>query len=217
MKLPEDKKERTKVLVLIGIGTVILIGLIFKAPVVGILPVIASKKAKLEKIEQLKKEIDDANKEIRQLDKDKAENLEVLQKIVNDSTKFVLKPVLGNYKISASELIEPIIKKYNLKIEQNKQLGVTGEANQTMLRSFGTRVSLFCGYDDLKNIITEIEMSNPFLSVLNISITAQGIESREKHMVSFDVQWPVWAETDIPGKLAQQLKDLDKTAEPSAK
>jgi len=217
MKLPEDKKERTKVLVLIGMGVVFAIGLILKAPVVGILPVMDSKKIKLAKIEQLKKDIADANKEIKQHDKDKVENLAILQKIVNESAKFVLKPVLGNYKISASEVIEPIAKKYNLKLEQLKQIGVTSEAAQSSLRAFSARASFLCGYDDLEMIIKEIEMCNPFLSILNISITAQGIESREKHMVSFDVQWPVWAETDMPGKLAQQLKDLDKTAESGAK
>ena len=124
---------------------------------------------------------------------------------------------LGNYKISASEVIEPIAKKYNLKIQQIKQIGVTAEASQTSLRAFSARVSLFCGYDELECLVTDIEMSNPLLSVMNISITTQGSESREKHMVSFDVQWPVWAEVDTPDKLAQQLKDLDKTAEPGAK
>ena len=217
MKLPEDKKERTKVLALIGIGVIFVVGLIFKAPVVGVLPLMKSKKDKLAKIEQLKKDTEDANKEIRQHDKDKAENLEVLKKIVNESTKHVLKPVLGNYKISASEVIEPIAKKYNLKIQQIKQIGVTAEASQTSLRAFSARVSLFCGYDELECLVTDIEMSNPLLSVMNISITTQGSESREKHMVSFDVQWPVWAEVDTPDKLAQQLKDLDKTAEPGAR
>ena len=130
MKLPEDKKERTKVLALIGIGVIFVVGLIFKAPVVGVLPLMKSKKDKLAKIEQLKKDTEDANKEIRQHDKDKAENLEVLKKIVNESTKHVLKPVLGNYKISASEVIEPIAKKSNLTIQQIKHIGVPAESSQ---------------------------------------------------------------------------------------
>lgn len=216
MKLPEDKKERMKVLILIGIGVVVAIGLIFKAPVVGILPVLKSKKEKLAKIEQLKTEIAAANKEIKQLDKDKAENLDILRKIAEVSGKYVLTPVLGNYKISASEVIEPIAKKYNIKIEQIRQIGISQEAGQTSVRAFGARVILFCSYENTRHLIAEIEQKNPLISVMNISITGK-TENREQHAVSFDVQWPVWADTEIPVKLAQQLKELDKTAESAPK
>jgi len=220
MKLPDDKKERTKILVLIGIGAVIVVGLILKAPVIGILPVLKSKKDKLEKIAKLNTDLASANKEIKQHLRDKAENLDILEKIGDISQKHVLKPVLGNYKIPASEVIEPIAKKQNLKIEQFRQIGISAEAAQTVLRAFSARVYVICSYDDLKSLIAEIENSNPLLCILNISIAVQGPESPEgleKHQAYFDVQWPIWADAETPSKLLQQLKDLIKTPGSGAK
>ena len=209
MKLPEDKKERTKILVLIGIGAVVAVILLFQMPFIGILPLMKAKKAKLAKIEQLKTDVEKAEKEIHQLALDKAENRQVIEKIQDISEKHVLKPVLGlNYKLPASEIIDPIVKKLNVKLEQMRQIGVAVEANQTTLRSYSVRISLFCSYDDLVRFCREIEASNPLVSTINISVTAQGPESREKHMTSFEVQWPVWADTDMPDKLAKQLNDL---------
>lgn len=216
MKLPEDKKERNKILALIGIGAIVVVAVLFKMPVIGIMPLLASKQAKLAKMEVLRDDIEKANKEIKQHEKDKVENLEVLKKIIETSDIYVLKPVLGNYKLSASEIVEPAAKKMNIKLDQMRQIGVAPEANQTSYRAFSARVAVFCSYYEMVKLIREIEAGNPLLSVLNISITAQA-EFPEKHLIAFDVQWPVWADVETSAKLAKQLQDLTKTPESGAK
>ncbi|MDD5522867.1 MAG: hypothetical protein PHI84_18790 [Kiritimatiellae bacterium] len=214
MKLPEDKKERTKILVLIGIGVVVVLYLIVQF---GILPYFKAKRDKLAKIEQVKIDIGNANREIAQHEKDKVENLDILRKITDVSDKYVIKPVLGNYKISASEVIEPITKKLNLKIDQFRPVGLLSEASQTSFRAFSARLTTVCSYEELICFIREIENNNPLISVLNISITGQGQENKEKHKVVFEVQWPAWADPEIPVQLAKQLNDLSKTPESGTK
>jgi hypothetical protein len=215
MKWPEDKKERMQWLVMIGIGTVVVL---YVAVQFGIMPILKSKKAKLARIEELKVEIANAEKEIKQRTKDEAENKEVLQKIMDISEKYVLKPVLGlNYKITAGEVIEPVAKKQGLKIDSLRQVAIGVEASQSSLKAFTARTVLSCGYNDLVKLIREIEASNPFLSVIAVTVTSQGPESPEKHLVTFDVEWPVWADTEMPAKLSKQLKDPPKSQEAGAK
>jgi len=210
MKLPEDKKQRTQILVLIGIGVLAFIIALFQMPVIGIIPIMKSKKEKQEKIEKLDVDIGKANKEIKQQERDKVENLDTLQKIKDLADKYVLVPELGNYEIPAANYIDAIARKLNLKIDSKRQQGISPETAQKFFQTFSLRISLECSYDNAVKMIKEVEAGNPLISVANIAITGQPAPKIEQHLVSFDVQWPVWAEQETPARIAKQLSD--KTA-----
>jgi len=218
MKLPADKKERTKILVLIGMGVIVVIVLIFQMPVIGIQPILKAKKAKKARIEQLKVDIANANKEIEQKKKDTDENIDTLQKIKNTADKYVLVPELMNYEIPAGNYIDEIARKLNLKLEPKRPLGISSETAQAFFKTFTMRIALECSYDEVVSFIKEVESGNPLISVANISISGQlPPKDIEKQMVSFDVQWPTWADPEMPAKMAQQIKDASEKAGVSAK
>jgi len=208
MKLPEDKKQRTQVLALIGIGAVVVVVLIFQMPMVGILPIIKAKKEKRAKIEQLIIDIGKANKEVEQEKKDKVEDINTLKKIRDNAANYVIVPELGNYEIPAANYIDAIAQKLDLKLEAKRQLGLSADNGQTFFRIFSLRVTLECSYEEAVKFVKEVENGNPLISVVNIAITGQSPPKQEKHMVSFDVQWPAWTDPEMPAKMDIQIKEL---------
>lgn len=211
MKLPEDKKERTKVLALIGIGAVaILVGLFYGV----IRPTVAYKKATLEKIVKLRADIAKATVEIDQMSKDRKANVETLEKIRDLSDRYLLKSRLGNFQLSAAEIIEQLAHSAGLPPEvvlQVKEVGLGSMARASnsktapVLRTYTSHLALVCDYNTLIRFIRVIEDSNPLFCVMNISIQGRPPPNMTVHACAFDVQWPVWVDPDMPSKLEAKL------------
>ena len=210
MKLPEDKKERMKVLVLIGIGVVaVLVGLYF-----GITRLVGMKKGWQANIKTLEERIRKADLEIDPMSKDRKVNMEALLKIKDLSDKYVLKPRIGNnYDISAREFIDLDAQKVGMPIPpatltiSGASVGdVPGGGKGALVRTYTTRVTLTCSYNDVIRFIKQIQDSNPLVSVLNIAISGRGAKEVENHLVTFDVQWPIWADQEMAGRLDAQVR-----------
>jgi len=211
MKLPDDKKQRTQVLALIGIGAIlILVGLYF-----GIGFVRDQKRTIAKKTEELKENIRKANIEIDQMSKDRKVNTEALLKIKDLSDKYLLKPRLGgNYYLSAKEIIEAVAQKLNL-TTPGATLGISDvglsdvspASGKTMppVRAYTAHISLTCGYNDLVRFIRTIEEDNPLVSAMNITIASRAAPNVEAHSVAFDAQWPVWSDEAWPARVEAQI------------
>lgn len=218
MKFPEDKKERIKILALIGIGAVILLVILYY----GFSQIASKKKATVAKSDELKENLRKANQEIDQMSKDRKANTETLRKIADLSDKYMLKPILGNYSLSAQDAIERHAQSVGVATDeallQIRELGIgeiiapTAEKSPAV-KGYTVHVSLFCGYSDLTLFIKEIEASNPLLCVLNVSVLRRPPPEIEAHAVNFDVQWPVWTDPEMPSKLEAQLAASDGTRE----
>jgi hypothetical protein len=211
MKLPDDKKQRTQVLVLIGMGVLlVLVGLYF-----GIGYVRDRKKAIAQKTEELTENIRKANLEIDQMSKDRKVNTETLLRIKDLSERYLLKPRIGNsYVLPATEIVEGQAQKLDLATTEAalrvgelglSDVGASRGKAALPVRAYTAHVSLLCGYNDAVRLIRAIEDANPLLSVLNVSIVGRAAPHVDTHAVDFDVQWPVWSDQDMPGKLEARI------------
>lgn len=210
MKLPDDKKERNKILVLSGIGACAVLYGIYAGV---IQPYSNKKKGMAARIEQLTEDVRRAHAEIDQMDKDRNANTEAIRTIYEESERFFLKPKLGgNYRLSAMDVITEYAIKANVDVkpESIREMGqgdVLGGRNQ--VRSYSANITLYCSYNDLVRFLRTIGEENPYIFVTGLSISARE-GSITEHSCSIDVQWPIWADRETPDKLREKVG----TAEP---
>jgi hypothetical protein len=214
MKLPEDKKERAKWLTMIFMGAaLVLVGLYM-----GVINPLLSAKARMRgEISDLETKIADADKKISIMKRDRAESVTVLADLRTISTKYVLPPVVDNYLLSARPRVEEHSNRLNVKIDPVRAIGlseVVPAASSPSLKGFSARVSAACGMHDAVRLMHAIESSNPYISVVNVSISGQPLLDRNNHLVTFDIQWPVWIDQELPARIEASLKVDDNKAAP---
>jgi hypothetical protein len=181
-------------------------------------PTMAKKKATLAKIGELKESLEKANREIDQMSKDRKTNLEAVLTIKSLSDKYLLKPRLGNFLLSATEIIEEQAKRIGLTVQvRDVGLGPVVPERAPPVKAYTAHVSVICGYRDLIRFIREIETDNPMICVMNISIQGRASPDVETHSIGFDVQWPVWADQEMPSNLEAQLAAMGANEKRGAK
>jgi hypothetical protein len=214
MKLPTDKKERVKILVMILLGVTVVLYVTIQF---GLGPVIKSISEKRARIRETSEELAQAKKEINRMTADLARNKETLIKLKEISSKYVIMPVLHNYILSATDIVEAQAKKVNVKLDSVREQGITeftaapGQQSSTrFLKCYTIRVSLSCGYNDLIKLIQQIENVNPYFCITSLSITGQPDKDVARHQMSFDLQWPTWVDQEMPLKLDAKLSELQR-------
>ncbi|MDP6631572.1 MAG: hypothetical protein QGH29_11480 [Kiritimatiellia bacterium] len=99
MKLPDNKQERTKIFVMIGLGA----ALVVLGIVQGIInPLRNSRKAKFARLEECKTGVEKARREIRAAARSFDRRMDTLRTIRQVSEQQILHPVLGKYLFSHS-------------------------------------------------------------------------------------------------------------------
>lgn len=213
MKLPTEKNERIKVLALIGVGSVAVIYGIFA----GILnPIVKARKVRREGIRELTAEIEKANDLIERMERNLARNKEVLKEIVGASTEagYILQPRLGNYLLGATEWIDRIAAESDVKLEPIREAGISqlpagaAAAGTRALNAYTVRVSLDASLLQTIRFIRALEKSNPYICVSALTIAAKD-KPAEQHSVSFEIQWPVWADPEMNTKIDDQIHDRE--------
>jgi len=215
MKLPTDSKERAKILVMILLGVVVVLIVTVQF---GLRPVLKSISNKKAAIEDTREKLAQAKKEIKQMSADMAKNAETLIKLKDISSKYVIMPVLQNYSLGATEIMESQAKKVNVKLDSIREAGISEVADmpgqpssKRLLKCYNLRVSLLCGYNDLTRLIQQIESINPYFCIVGMSIIGQQPDKDVTvHRISFDLQWPTWADLEMPLKLETKLSELQK-------
>jgi len=213
-KLPEDPKKRMQVLIGIGAGVVVVIVGIYMG---AISPMHQSKQAALGKIEELTKEVETANNEIAKVPGDTKANIQALTRAKELSDKCILPPGLdGGYHLVASAIIERHAKAVGVTVDtvQDRGVGdlcpVPGRgASAGSLKAYSARVTMSAGYKDVVRLIRAIANDNALVCITGLDIRSTGAKDKtaRKHTIWFDVQWPVWIDTEMPSKLAAQLKE----------
>lgn len=206
MNWPTDKKEQIKLLSIVGVVVVAVIGGVYFA-----LSYISEQSAACsERVKKLEDEIKKADLEIAQMTKDRATNIEALTKSKEASDKYFLHPTLGNYGLNAQRIIEECGKKANL-----QDLVVKGgefRANpppakaKATVRMFEARVSVSCGVYDLLLFMKELETSNPYITIQDLTLSP-ALDPRDgKHKITFTALIPAWITPDTPDKLQQLIQ-----------
>ena len=219
MKLPEDKNERNKMLGLIGIG---ILGLAYVVFTFGLSPFFQKQATAEARITELgdmlwrsKKDIQNAPLHLKQNDK-------VLTHVLNVSEKKrqILRPSLGNYLLVATDIITGHADAAGLTIDtintttviQNDKNSKPDERapNAPRFQPYAVNISLNCNLLDLMKLFNALESSNPYLCVTRMGVF-NNPDDFEKHAVSFDVEWPIWLDNDMPLKLsAEKFSDEER-------
>ncbi len=220
MKLPENKQERTKIFVMIGLGTaLVLLGI-----VQGIInPLRHSRQAKFARLEECKTGVSRARKEIRAAARSFDRRMETLKSIRNISEQYILHPVLGNYLLQATEIIEAHTEALGIIIEPVREVGISDippnskGRGERLLKGYTVRINMVASYRDAVRLMREIEAHNPYACVTSLIIRPRPAEDFENHNVTLEVQWPVWADPDFPREIEEQLMEqISKQEEDAA-
>lgn len=221
MKLPSDKKERTKVLALIAVGVVLAI---YGIAAVIVMPLSRIKRERAAAILELDGKLGKARTAVSRMAADRARNSSVLNEIVTTATRgnMVLHDRLGNFLLGASEVVEGHARKCGVPITAPTEIGISqlpqGSSNKdpAAFKSYTAHIGVECGIHDLIRLLSQIETNNPYACISSLAIAAQP-DKPEKHSVALDIQWPIWNDPEMPSKLESQFKVLTEAAtEPAA-
>ena len=206
MKLPENKKERIQVLVLLAVGT---LAVLYAGIKLGVGPLIQGKKARVAQMEQLKNDVDKAKSFLEQTTGDGARNYETLSKITDFSEKYFLKPRLENFLLPATEMVEDWIAEAGIKMAPPAELGRTdipqAEAARNVVRAYSMGFNLTCSTLELIRLLRVIEKENPSITVSRLSIVGNPAQP-EKHTVNFSIQIPIWTDGEMPNRVRAELE-----------
>ena len=208
MKIPESRSDRIKFFIVVGLAAALsLLGI---AEVV-VVPLMRSWRTSVERLAQCQEGLRLAHGVIARVPIDRQRNREALAEITSASEKFILQPMLGNYVLPASEIIEMRLAAHSLTMDPMREIGITDvplarpKDPRKTLSLYTARVSSNCGYNELVDLIADIEGSNPYICIANLTITGDAKADPEHHRTTFDVQWPIWVDNQTTESLKSQL------------
>lgn len=214
MKLPQDKNERNKVLGLVGLGVAIVC---YAGYTFGAKPFLQKRQDFFNNISELEDKLWKADKDIKMIPSYFEQNNEIISRIIDISENKlqILHPNLGNYLLVAGDIINRHADNFNLTVTSIKEVASperfskndddTEDPKAARFKPYTVNVSLKCSFYELEKLVGAIEEENPYLCITRIGVIGQP-EDVMKHSVSFDVQWPIWADEKHPIKLiAQQM------------
>jgi hypothetical protein len=217
MKLPEDKTERNKILILILIG-VAAVG--YGGHMFLIAPFLQDRKDTEAHITELEDKLWRARKDIDITHHNLERNREAVNHIleVSETKRQILRPNLGNYLLVAADIVGRHADALNLEIESINETAAPSttapvdeaDPNAPRLKAYAVNVSLTCGLHDTLKLLRAIETENPYLCITRLGVIGRP-QSPTEHAVSFDIQWPIWADPTYPVRLAaERLADEEK-------
>ena len=207
-----------QVLALVFIGAA---GVLFAVVQLGITPFLRARTEKIQRLAELRDAIADAGLEITRMERDREENREVVLEIKEFTDRHVLRRRLGNLLLGATEVIESHAALMNrASVDAIREVGVADlptakkKASDSTFRLYTVRVTMQAGIHDILRFIQALETENPCVCVSSL-----GIESRTadmaRHLVTMEIQWPVWADPALPEELMEQLKEEDEGTPPA--
>ncbi|MBT3294433.1 MAG: hypothetical protein HN919_13330 [Verrucomicrobia bacterium] len=210
MKLPDDKQQRVKIFVMIGLGA----ALVVLGIVQGIInPLRTSRANRMVRMEECQRGVERARKEIKKAARSFTHRMETLDSIKRASDQYILHPVLGNYLLEATGIIEAHASALNIAIDPVREVAISDiprNANakkDRLLKAYTVRVNLVAPYHDAFAMMREIENQNPYVCITSVMIRPRTGVDIERHSISIEVQWPVWADPEFPAEIEEQLKE----------
>lgn len=200
MKLPESKKERFQVFVLIGVGVV---AVIYAMAQLLVAPFIASKQKLRDALQTSNTALEKAERELNFAPSIKAEFDSVATQLDKTIADNVLHSILGSYLVGVTETLEAQARALNIKLEEVQEIGIreiprptkkSGTPPPVYFKSYGVQVSARASYEQASAFIKKLEELNPYLCVSEVRITGQA-DDPELHRMNLKIEWPIEAET----------------------
>jgi len=193
MKLPENKKERIQMLVLAAIGG---IAVLYAVTQLGVKPLIHSRTKLVDELQELRKKLDKAKRELSYEPQIKREHEQAVAAIEKLSSDSVPRPVFGSYLLSVTETLETAARTCGFQVGDIQEVGIQEipgkkkDRYPRAFKSYGVRVNGVAGLEQTYAMLQRIEEQNPLLCVTEIHIAGQP-DVPEQHLVSFRVEWPI--------------------------
>jgi hypothetical protein len=220
MRLPEDPKEKLKILVLVAIGAV---AVLYTLVTVVVKPFMTRKAENTESIAKLQEQLTDAQRDLNRMWLDRDRNTKVLRSLVelSNDKDYLLHPRLGNYELGAREYVEAAARRVGVELEAVREIGLIqlpqdpAIKEPRSLKTYNLRISVQTGLQHLIALLGAIENGNPYLCVSGVSIDTQPANPA-RHQISFELQWPVWTDPLMAQDLERRLREAEAT-EPVAR
>ncbi len=210
MKLPDDPKEKTKILILIGIGVV---AVLYTTIALVVKPLFAEKARCRIEIAALEAKLEMAQRDMNRMLKDRPGNTRALEQIVDVSNRrlFILHPSLGNYELGARAYLENQSQSAGVALTTIREIGITqipkpAKGPALAFKSYNLRVGIQAGMHDALRLVEAIEKNNPYLSVSSLSVVSRP-ESPGRHEITMEIQWPIWEDPQMSEIIEQRLQD----------
>lgn len=196
MKLPTDRKERNKVLVLVAMGVLAILS----ATTQGLVALTSRKHALATELEDLRFQTQTANRDVLQAEGLRPRNAAAIGRVIEASERHVLHPILGNYRLGASEFLQRHASESGLELGTLQEVGImdlprAGDGKgKGVFKAYTARVNVECDYFTLLAFLHRVEAANPYICVATLNVASQGEKVPDKHRVSIGFQWPIWAD-----------------------
>ena len=214
MKLPEAKKERIQIFVLVGIG---LCFVLYLGGNYAIKPLLNKRAERLNRIETLRDEIDKVNRIVRMAQVSKSANDDAVSEIldISETWGYVLKARLGNYLLGATEIVENAARQVHVTPESVVEAGIRDlparEDDPNPFRLYAARVRVDCGLHALVGLARLLEEANPFLAITRVSMAGQPSRPGTQ-MVTFELEWPIWRDRVTVAAIAESAEPFKEHA-----
>ncbi|MBL7114660.1 MAG: hypothetical protein ISS35_02750 [Kiritimatiellae bacterium] len=215
MKLPDDPKDKMKVLLLITIGVLATVAAVAQ----GVIYLIRQENQLSERLADLEWQTTSANENISSAENCRTKNVHTIQSIVTISETHILHPILGNYRLGASEVLERIALGSGISLDSIQEVGILdipkpkNKTGKNVLKAYTVRISTHCGYAKLQEFIRQLELNNPYVCISTLSIIGQQDVDPESHRVVMGIQWPIWSNPEMAVQMMERMTQAYKGKE----
>lgn len=215
MKLPDDPKDRMKVLLLIAIGVLATVA----AMAQGVVHLIRQENQLTEQLADIEWQTTSASESIASAENCRSRNIQTVQSIVTISETHILHPILGNYRLGASELLERVALGSGVSLDSIQEVGILDipkpktKTGKNVLKAYTVRISMRCGYAKIQEFVRQLELNNPYLCISTLSIIGQQDVDPESHRVVMGIQWPIWSNPEMAVQMMERMTQAYKGEE----
>lgn len=190
----KDKKQ----IQMMVLGGIVLVGAIFALVHFWLSPAFAFIKKAEKDIRATQDKLESAASFIKRRDAIEKE-LEDTKDRIREAAAGALQSKLGNYQLSAQEIVMRLAVEQGLKpesiVEHDHIRPAGGGGN--VFSVYRIRINMNCGYEELVNFIRAVENDNPYSVVSAVSVNPD-IKNPRRHITSLIIGWVIW---DNPARI----------------
>jgi len=220
IKLPQNPKERKKVIAILCVGAIGILYLVFAF---GLQPYIAGMQTRKARIAELEDSIWRAQKDLNSMDSNIEKNALLVKELlaISESRGYILRPSLGNYLLVANGILRSAADGLPILMDgiSEASQGPTGKQDKDGKKSpetarfapYTVNLTINGGMHGLSRFLRNLESGNPYVAVTRLAIMGQGETDPETHYINLNIQWPIWVDNDHPRRLeAEQIADEER-------
>ena len=212
MKLPDNRNDRIKVLVLVAVGS---IGVVYGVAFGLIRPLMARNQKLTDDMDRINRNLGSSAVLISRIETTRAENIAIANEVRDISARYLLKPRHGNYLIGATRYMEQCtdpdsgiqsINELGVSVLETREPSAGPDQPKKTFKSYTAEITAKCSMNALARLLNRVETGNPYLCVSKVQVTSDDRDP-QRHRVTFRVQWPIWGDLEAEETLVAQAAE----------